>query len=374
MSQRDPYEVLGVSRDASGDEIRAAYRRLARKFHPDVNRTDPDAETKFKEIGQAYEILSDDEKRARFDRFGTVDGPSGPGGPDGGFMAADFSDLFDMFFGGGAAPGGRRRTMARDGDDLQADVSLTLGDVLNGVQREIQVNRPVRCDACNGSGGEGGAQPTSCDNCRGAGAVHQVRNTFIGQVRTSVTCPVCQGAGVQIKNPCSKCRGAGLKMETVAVQLNIPAGVEDGARMHLPGHGGEGVLGGRPGDLYVRLNVADDPRFERHGTTLFTVYEASFAQVSLGDEVEIAGIDGVLNLEIPPGTAPGTQLGIRNAGLPPLHGGRRGDVVVQIGVRVPTKLNEDQARLLRDFAEASGEAIPKGPKGGFLGGLFGKKK
>jgi molecular chaperone DnaJ len=368
MPQRDPYEVLGVSRSASAEEIRVAYRKLARKFHPDVNRDKPEAEAQFKEIGQAYEILSDSDKRARFDQFGSVDEQIA-GGYGGG---ADFSDLFDMFFGG--SPQGRRRSMARDGHDVQAEVELTLLDVLTGLDTQVSVKRDAKCDACAGTGGEGGAPPTVCEHCHGTGAVSQIRNTFIGQVRTQTTCPVCNGQGLILKSRCSKCGGRGVRPETANIPVKIPPGVEDGARMQLTGFGGEGVLGGQPGDLYVRLNVVEDERFERHGTTLYAPLEISFVQATMGDEVKLDGVDAPVAVDVPSGIQPGTQLTVRGAGLPPLHGGKRGDMIVQVQVRVPEKLNDSQIKALRDFAEASGESIPEGSGKGLLGGLFGKKK
>ncbi len=369
MPLGDPYEVLGVQRGASSDEIRAAYRKLARKFHPDVNKSDPEAETKFKEIGHAFEILSDDEKRARYDQFGHTDGPTGGEG----FQTADFSDIFDMFF-GGAQQGGRRRSMARDGHDVQAELHLTFLDVLNGLETEVTIPRDIKCDACNGTGGEGGAPPETCPTCKGAGAVTQLRNTFIGQVRTQTPCQTCRGEGMIIKNKCKKCGGRAVRNEQVQVGLKVPPGVEDGARMQMTGYGGEGVMGGHPGDLYVRLNVEEDDRFERHGTTLFAPLNISFIQAAMGDEVQVPGVDAPVTVEIPSGTQPGTQLGIKNAGLPPLHGGKRGDMVMQVQVKVPEKLSDAQAKALKEFAEASGDKIPEGHKGGILGGIFGKKK
>lgn len=369
MSQRDPYEVLGVSRTATGEEIRAAYRKLARKFHPDVNRSDPSAEDKFKEIGQAYEILSDDEKRSRFDQFGTTD-PQMAGGGD--FMGSDFGDIFEMFFGAGQQTG-RRRSMARDGIDVQSEIELTLQDVLTGVKRELQIERHEVCDACGGFGSENGKPPETCPTCRGAGIVGQVRNTFIGQVRTQTTCPTCQGGGVVIKAPCKSCNGRAVKMSKVTIPVEVPAGVEDGARLQMSGHGGAGIMGGRRGDLYVRLNVAEMEPFERHGTTLFQEAEISFSQAALGDTITVPGVEAGLELEIPAGTQPGENLTIKQAGLPPLHGGKRGEMIVRVQVRVPEKLNAAQEQALKAFAEASGEQVPKG-NGGILGGLFGKKK
>jgi molecular chaperone DnaJ len=371
MAQKDLYEVLGVSRGASADEIKSAYRRLARRFHPDVNPGDSAAEEQFKEIGAAYAVLSDPDRRARFDKYGSVDDQ--PQDFFGGAGVGNFSDLFDMFF--GAAGGGRQRPrgFARDGEDVQASVSMTLEEVLVGFQREIVVGRMEECDLCGGTGSEGGVAPETCPTCKGQGMIGQVRRTFIGDVRTSSTCPTCGGAGAVIKNPCPKCKGRALLAAEGKVMLNVPPGVESGQTMHVPGQGSDGVAGGRPGDLYVSIHVEDDKRFERQGTTLYTSLELTFAQATLGDSIEIGGVDANVPIEIPAGTQPGTRITARGAGMPPLHGGRRGDLIVGVNVKIPTKLNEAQTKLVKELAEVSGEKVPEGQKG-ILGGLFGKKK
>lgn len=374
MARRDPYEVLGVSRGASADEIKSAYRRLARRYHPDVNPDDPSAEEKFKEIGEAYATLSDPDKKARFDRFGTTDEQAGVGDFFGGGGAGGFGDLFEMFFGNAqAASGGGRR--GRDGEDLRLDLELTLSDVLKGAEREVEVERLAECDQCKGNGTKDGSPPPPCPTCKGQGAVATVRNTFIGQVRTSAPCPTCRGEGAVIADPCEKCRGKRLIPKKEKVNLKIPAGFESGATMHLPGQGNDGWGLGRPGDLYVVLSVADDARFDRHGTTLYTTLELSFAQASLGDKVEIDGLDGPVEINIAPGTQPGTRIGVKSAGLPPLHGGRRGDLIVNATVKVPEKVSEAEAKLIRELAELRGERLPQEPgAGGLLGGLFGKRR
>lgn len=369
MAVKDPYEVLGVPRGASADEIKSAYRRLARRYHPDVNQEDPSAEEKFKEVGEAYSILSDPDRRARYDRFGTAeDMPSG-GGVN--FQGGGFQDLFDMFFGGGGPSGRPRR--GRDGDDVRADLELTYQDVIAGVQREVQVNRLAECPECHGLGTEGGVPPETCPQCRGAGMVTAVRNTFIGQVRTSAPCPSCSGTGTLIKNKCKTCHGNMVVPEQATVLVHVPPGVEDGSTMQIPGQGGEGVGDGRPGDLYVVLHVKSDRRFERDGQTLYTLLEVSYPQAVLGHSVKIQGVDNIHDLEVPSGTQPGTQFTIRGAGLPPLHGGRRGDLIVQVQVRIPTQISEAEDKLIRELAELQGEE-PREPKGGFLGGLFGRKR
>ncbi|MFI5387020.1 MAG: molecular chaperone DnaJ [Fimbriimonadales bacterium] len=372
MSQRDPYEVLGVAKSAGADEIKSAYRRLARRYHPDVNPGDKDAEEHFKEIGAAYSVLSDPDKRARYDQYGALDDqPQDPFFGGGGM--GNFTDLFDMFFGSAGAGHQRRRGFARDGEDIQTSVTMTLKDVLTGLQKEIAVGRMEECDVCGGTGSEGGAQPETCGTCKGQGVVGQVRNTFIGQVRTSTTCPTCGGAGAVIKNPCPKCKGRGVLAAEAKVMLNIPPGVDSGQTMHVPGQGSDGVAGGRPGDLYVSIFVEEDKRFERQGTTLLTTLELTFAQAALGDYVEVNGVDEPVALEIPAGTQPGTRITARGGGVPPLHGGRRGDLILTTTVKVPGKLNEAQTKLIKELAEVSGEKVPEGQKG-LLGSLFGKKK
>ncbi|CAN5506879.1 molecular chaperone DnaJ [soil metagenome] len=374
MANRDPYEILGVARDASADDIKSAYRRLARQHHPDVNPDNPAAEEKFKEIGQAYAILSDPEKRQRFDQYGvTEDGGGMPGGAQGDFFGG-FGDLFDMFM-GGAAQGGTRRRAGRDGDDVRADVAISLKDVLSGKEVDVEVKRLATCDGCHGTGAEGGAQAEACPTCKGAGMVNSVRSTFIGQVRTSTVCPTCGGEGTVVKNPCHVCSGRKVVPTTESVRVNIPAGLEHGSTIQIPGAGNDGTGVGRPGDLYVVVEVEDDGRFERRNQTLFTVLELTFAQAALGDEVEISGVDENHTLHIPAGTQPGTPITVKGGGLPPLHGGRRGELIVQAMVKVPEKVTEAEAKLIRELADLRGEKSPKGShSGGILGGLFGRKK
>ncbi|MBI3721354.1 MAG: J domain-containing protein, partial [Fimbriimonas ginsengisoli] len=261
MSKRDPYEVLGVPKDASADEVKSAYRRLARRYHPDVNPNDPSAEEKFKEIGEAYSVLSDPAKRSRLDQFGIAD--DAEGGPF--FEAGGIADLFDMFFGGGAPRERAGRGGARNGDDVRTDIELTLKEVIYGTHRDLTLQRMAQCEACGGTGSEKGAAPETCPTCRGQGMVSQVRSTILGNVRTSTTCPTCRGAGVTVREPCVKCHGRGLVPETARVSLTVPPGVENGATMHLPGQGNDGVAGGRPGDLFVVLEVKTDRRFQRQG-------------------------------------------------------------------------------------------------------------
>ncbi len=372
MAQRDPYEVLGVSRNASADEIKSAYRRLARRYHPDVNPDDPTAEEKFKEASNAYEVLSDADKRARFDQFGTTDG--GPQDPFfGGGNMGGFGDLFDFFIGAAGGGGARRRSSAVDGNDLRVDIQISLAEVLTGVTREVPIQRETECDSCSGSGVEGGGQAQECPNCQGTGVVSAVKNMLIGQVRTQVPCGRCSGTGHIVTNPCKKCSGRGVRPTTETIRIDIPAGVESGMMIQMPGNGSDGVRGGRPGDLVVVLHVIEEDPFIRRGQHLLTGFDISVVQAILGDEVTIDGIEGELTLEIPSGAQPGQQVVLKGQGLPPLHGGKRGDLVVELSVVIPTKVSEGEASLLKQFAELRGERIPK-EKGGFLDGIFGKKK
>jgi len=371
---KDLYEVLGVPRSADAAEVKAAYRKLARQYHPDVNPNNPEAEEKFKEVSVAYEVLSDEEKRANYDRFGTADGPqgfSGYGGGAGG-QGFDFGDIFEAFFG---RTGGQRtqRASGRDGDDLRTDVTLTYAEVVSGKTQTVTYRREIRCGDCKGTGAEGGSQPEKCTACNGSGQVSRIQQTFFGQVRTATTCGTCQGEGSVVKNPCKTCRGQKLVAEEASIEVTIPAGVDDGARMRLSGKGSEGVGAGVPGDLYVFIGVKDDARFVREGQTLKTSIDLTFAQAALGDEVEFDGVDAPVNLSVPAGTQPGTVLRVRNAGLPPLHGGARGDLLVQTQVLIPKRLSEAEAKLIRDLAELGGETMPKGSSG-VLGSLFKKKK
>lgn len=366
---RDPYEVLGVGRDASPEEIKASYRRLARKHHPDVNPEDPKAEDTFKEIGQAYAVLSDPDKKARYDQFGTIE--EQPNFQQSG----NFTDLFDMFFGGGGG-GFAQDPRHADGDDVRAEVEVSLGEVVTGAEKEIRYRRYIKCTTCSGTGAEGGAQPERCSRCSGSGHVSQVRETFLGTIRTSATCSSCRGSGTIIKNPCSTCRGQGLVVGEASGSVQVPPGVRHGSTLHMPGRGSEAQGYGRPGDLYVVISVREDARFERQNQDLHARLELTFAQAALGDEIVVEGVDDEYDLAVPPGTQPGTVLTIRGAGLPPLHGGRRGDLNLHTTVRIPEKVTEAQAEAIRSLAEIYGERIPKPaePGGGLLGGLFKKKK
>ncbi len=368
MPTTDLYEVLGIQRGASADDIKSAYRKLARQYHPDVNQSDPEAEEKFKEIGQAYAILSDEDKRAQYDRFGTTDSQGGDF-----FAGAGISDLFDMFFGGGAQSS-RQRARGRDGDDIRVDLEIALRDVLHGVKRLVHYRRHERCEACGGDGAEGDSMPESCSTCNGSGSVSRVQNTILGQMRTSTTCPTCGGEGTIVKNKCGICNGRGVTVKEHEMEIEVPAGVDSGARMQVRGAGSQGTGAGSDGDLYVFFEVQNDPRFVREGTKVRTAVELTFAQAALGDHVEIEGIDEPVQLDIPPGTQPGKILRAKGMGLPRLHGGSRGDLFVETTVTVPEKLTDEQAEAIRKLAETLGETIPRVEDSSILGGLFKRKK
>lgn len=369
MAIRDPYDVLQVERNASPDEIKSAFRKLARKFHPDVNPNDPTAEEKFKEINEAYAILSDPERRQRFDQFGQVEDM-----PQGDFFqggAGGFADIFDMFFGAQGNGGGQRsqRRSGRDGEDIRAEVTITLSQVLTGLEKEVRFRRGIKCTECDGTGSEGKQPPKTCDTCRGAGSVTRVQNTFIGQVRTSTTCPTCSGTGTVIDAPCKKCRGRSLEYTEASEIVNIPPGIDNAVTIRHPHKGGEGVGQGIPGDLYVTVFVEDDARFERDGTELLTATNISFAQAALGHELEFDGLTEKIQLKIPAGTQPGTIFKARGQGLPRLRGNQRGDLHVQVNVVIPKKLSEAQAKLLRDYSELAGEDVRSHDEN-WLEGLF----
>ena len=345
--KRDYYQVLGLSRDASQREIKAAYRQLARRHHPDVNKEDPEAEERFKEIGEAYAVLSDPQKRARYDRFGH----EAPGGfwPD----MADFDpfSIFDMFFGRG--PG--TRTVVR-GEDLRYDMAITLEDVFTGAEREIAIERLGVCGHCGGDGAEPGTAPQTCPLCHGTGQVRRVQSTFFGHFSTVTTCPDCGGTGQYIARRCSACGGRGVTREQVTKSVRIPPGIDDGQRMRYAGEG-NAAPGGVPGDLYVRVFVRPHEQFERRGADIVYEQRVTIAQAALGHTLEVPTLGGPCELTIPPGTQSGESFSLRGKGLPLLRGRGEGDQYVVVTVETPTGLTERQKELLTEFAELRGEEL-----------------
>jgi molecular chaperone DnaJ len=369
MPLKDPYATLGVSRDASADEIRSAYRRLARQYHPDVNPDNPEAEEKFKEASAAYAVLSDDEKRARFDQTGSLDDVPNQDF----FQNVDFSDLFEAFMGFGSSARASRAA-GRNGEDLRAEVTVSLMDVLTGVERPISYRRMARCSGCDGSGAAKGTSPEQCKACSGSGMVTRIQETFIGSIRTSTTCPECRGAGKIVRTPCEVCKGRSVEVVDAQVAVAVPPGIEDKMTLRVSGRGSDGVGSGAPGDLYVVVHVTPDPRFQRNGADLHAHLDLTFPQCALGDKVEVPGLTDTLEAAVKPGTQPGHEFRFRGEGLPRLHGGARGSLYAHARLLVPDKTSDEVAELLRTYAEKTGGPIPKGADGGFLGSLFGKKK
>ncbi len=360
MSNRDYYEILGVPRNASGDEIKAAFRKLARQYHPDVNKEDG-AEEQFKELNEAYGVLSDSEKRARYDRFGK----EGLGNM-GGFRdyTVDFNDIFEEIFGGfGFSTGRRSRNAPRRGRDLQMSVLLTFEEAVFGVEKEVEFQREETCSRCNGSGAEPGTTPTRCSTCNGQGEVRQVRQTFLGQMVQTTTCPTCNGRGEIISSPCKTCHASGLERKTVTKKVQIPAGVDGGTQIRLAGEGGPGVNGGPNGSLFLILDVKPHQFFKRRENDVILNLDINIAQAALGAEIEVPTLDGEEKLKIPAGTQPGKVFNIRNKGVPHLRRSGRGDQRVIVNVAVPTKLTKEQSELFEKLAESLGTTVKPQEKG-----------
>jgi len=352
--KRDYYEVLGVGKDAGADEIKKAYRKLARQYHPDVNK-EADAEEKFKEVKEAYDVLSDDQKKAHYDRFGHQDPNQGFGG--GGFDGAGmggFGDIFDMFFGGG---GGRRNPNApRKGSDLQFSLQVEFTEAIFGKEVDVEIPKEAECDTCHGSGAKPGSGVETCKTCNGSGQQEVVANTPFGRIVNRRVCQTCEGKGKVIKEKCGSCRGTGRVKVRRKIHLNIPAGVDDGAQLRVAGEGEPGINGGPPGDLYVVLRVKSHEFFERDGNDIYCKVPITFAQAALGDEVEVPTVDGKVKLKVPAGTQTETIFRLRGHGVPYLRGNGRGDQHVKVRIVTPAKMTERQKELLREFAGLSGDA------------------
>jgi molecular chaperone DnaJ len=357
MAKRDFYDVLGVSNGASDDEIKKAYRQKAKELHPDRNSDKPDAESQFKEANEAYEILKDANKKAAYDRYGhaAFDGgmggaPRGGGQAGQGDFASAFSDVFEDLFGdfmGGQRGGGRQR--ASRGSDLRYNLGISLEDAYSGLQKSITVPTSVACTNCSGSGAEGGAEPVTCPTCSGMGKVRAQQGFFT----VERTCPTCSGIGQIIKNPCRVCGGAGREQKEKKLFVNIPAGVETGTRIRLTGEGEAGLRGGPAGDLYIFIEVADHPLFQRDGIDLFCRVPVSMVSAALGGEIEVPTIDGGRSrVKVPDGSQSGRQMRLRNKGMPALRGGSSGDMYIELAIETPVKLTSKQKELLKEF-EAS---------------------
>jgi molecular chaperone DnaJ len=358
MPTKDYYEVLGVARDASPDEIKRAYRGLARRHHPDVSHDKAGAEHLFKEINEAYEVLSDPQKRAQYDRFGTANGS--PGGADYGFSGFGpngFGDIFDMFFGEARAQAQPRRSGPQRGSDLRYDLVITLDEAFSGTTKEIQFSHLAQCETCKGSGAAPGSLVAGCERCHGSGVMRTVRQTPLGQFVTQATCNVCGGEGHVITQPCADCAGRGRHEVERKLTVRVPAGVDDGSRIRIAGNGEAGIRGGPAGDLYVYLSIAPHPLFRRDGLETFIDVPITFPLAALGTTIEVPSLEGPLQLGIPPGTQSGTTLRLRGHGMPSVRGSQRGDHHVTVHVVVPTKLNKRQRELLEDYARAGGDSI-----------------
>ena len=359
--KRDYYEVLGVAKGASDDEIKKAHRKLAKKYHPDLNRDNPEAAEKFKELNEAYEVLSDKDKRAKFDQFGFagVDpnygaGQGGFGGGFGGFDMGDLGDIFGSFFGGGfgGSSSRSRRNAPQRGETLQQRIMLSFEEAAFGCEKEITINRTESCDECGGTGAEKGTSVETCSNGHGSGVVMQTQRTPLGMFQTQGACPNCRGTGKIIRKPCKKCGGTGKMRKSRTLKVKIPAGIDDGQSIQLRGQGNAGVNGGPSGDVIVTISIRPHPLFTRDGNNVICEIPISFPQAALGDTLQVPTIDGKVEYTIPEGTQTGTVFRLRGKGIQNVNGRGRGDQYVRVNIEVPTHLTDHQKHLLRDF-EAS---------------------
>jgi molecular chaperone DnaJ len=365
MANKDYYQILGLEKGASDDEIKRAFRKLAIKYHPDKNQGNAEAEAKFKEINEAYQVLSDPEKKARYDQFGTADfdGSGFGAGGFGGFDGFDFSDLggfgdiFDTFFGGGGS--GRRRNGPQRGADLEYVLNLTFEEAVFGVEKEISINRSESCDSCSGTGAKAGTSPKTCPTCNGSGQIRVQRQTPLGNFVSTSTCNQCGGKGQVVDNPCTTCHGKGSVRKNRKISVNIPAGVDTGNVMPLRGQGEHGKNGGPAGDLYVRIKVAPSKKFTRKGSDIYIDTHISMGHAALGVEVTVPTVDGDVKYKIPAGTQSGTLFRLKGKGVPRVNSSGRGDQYVKVIVDIPKNLNEKQKDALRAFMEACGETVPE---------------
>ena len=372
-ASEDFYEVLGVARNASSDDIKKAYLRLARELHPDANPGDAHAEEHFKLVNLAYETLRDPERRRQYDMFGIGGLRAGAGSAAGGDpfsgFAGGFGDLFDAFFGGtmgGAA--GRTRTGPRKGEDAEATIGIDFAEAVFGVQHELTVRLPQTCATCDGSGARRGTTPITCGQCQGTGEVRRVRQSFLGQMVTASPCPRCAGAGEEIPSPCPDCRGEGRRREERTFVVDVPAGVDEGSTLRLPGRGAGGMRGGPPGDLYVHLRIRPHPSLTRRGVDLLAVLHVAMTQAVLGATIELSTLEGEEELVVPAGTQSGREIRLRGRGVPHLQGRGLGDLIVTVVVDTPDDLSKEQEELLRRLADMRGESVAP-PEAGLMSKL-----
>jgi molecular chaperone DnaJ len=361
VSNRDYYEVLGISRQASPEEIKSAFRKLARQYHPDVNK-EPDAEDRFKELNEAYGVLSDPEKRARYDRFGRAGLGDMGGQPD---YTVDLGDIFEQMFGFGGMGSSSRRNQPRRGRDLQMAVTLTFEEAIFGVEKEVEFERDETCGTCHGDGAEPGSSARTCQQCGGRGEVRQVRQTFIVQMVETVTCPLCNGRGKTIEKLCHTCNGRGLERKRVRKKVSIPAGVDNGMQIRLPGEGQPGSNGGPNGNLFLAVDVTPHEYFKRRGEDILLDLDINIAQAVLGAEIEVPTVDGMEKLSIPAGTQPGKVFSLRGKGVPRIRQSGRGDQKVMVNVAIPTRLTSEQRELFEKLAKTLGTTPEPKQKGFF---------
>ena len=374
-NKRDYYEVLGVSKTASEDEIKKAYRTLAKKYHPDMNPGDKEAEVKFKEANEAYAVLSDSEKRQKYDRFGhDAFDPSSGGGGFGGFggMDFDFGDIFSSFFGGGGGGGRSRANMPVEGEDVDTRVTIDFNEAAFGCKKEINFARIESCGECGGTGAEKGTSPETCGECGGTGRVTVRQQTMLGYMQTQRACPKCGGKGKIIKSPCKNCNGKSRVKINKKLEVNIPAGIDNGQNIILRGQGCAGMNGGPNGDLIIEVRVREDKIFERDGNNIYCTVPITFAEATLGAEVDFPVLGGGSEkFKVPEGTQSGTPFTLRGKGIPDINGRRKGDLVVTVEVETPKSLNSKQKELLRAFADSLTESNGT-KKESFFKKLFGK--
>jgi molecular chaperone DnaJ len=358
VSAQDLYAILGVSPDATQEDIRRAYRQLARQLHPDVSAA-PDAEARFKQVSAAYEILSDPQKRRQYDLYGQSGGAPG-------FPFGDVADIFEAFFGAGTFGQRRRptrRSRSQRGEDLRGRVRLTFEESVFGAQRDVELERLELCDRCQGSGAEPGTEPTRCPTCGGTGQVQDVRRSIFGTVMTAQPCRTCGGTGEQVLSPCEKCFGEGRVRASAVVPVDVPAGVADGLELHVSADGNAGRAGGPPGDLYLSILVEPSPVFERRGQDLFATLDVSVAQAALGVELEVETVDGPERVKVPAGTESGTVLKLKDHGVPNLGRRGRGALFLTVHVETPRELSKRERQLLEELASLRGEDVGKGVPG-----------
>lgn len=360
-NKRDYYEVLGVQKNAGEDEIKKAYRSLAKKYHPDMNPGDKDAEVKFKEVNEAYAVLSDSEKRAKYDQFGhAAFDPSAGGGFGGGFSGFggdfDFGDIFSSFFGGGGGSSRSRQNMPIDGDDIGARITISFDEAAFGTKKEISFARVENCPDCSGKGAKSESDIETCSECRGTGRVMVKQQTILGFMQTQRTCQSCRGAGKIIKKPCSNCNGKGRIKINKKLEVNIPAGIDDRQNIVLRGQGSAGVRGGVNGDLIIEVRVKEDKIFERNGNNIYCEVPISFAEAALGADIDVPTLGGgTEKYKIPEGTQSGTSFTLRGKGISDINTKRPGDLIITVSVETPRNLSSEQKKLLSDFAASLGE-------------------